>query len=29
MLIKVNFTSLNVNLLIFSSVSGRGKEFIL
>lgn len=29
MLIKVDFTSLNVNLLIFSSVSGREKEFIL
>lgn len=29
MLIKVDFMSLNVNLLIFSSVSGRGKEFIL
>lgn len=29
MLIKVDFMSLNVNLLIYSSVSGKGKEFIL
>jgi len=29
MLIKVDFTSPNINLLFFSTVSGRGKEFIL